>query len=100
MSSTDARFKVIDSCRHSLLKELQHKFAVASTERSSYFRQNSSKQNQRWWHDQSHPSISGRVMTSREHVQHGQYKYRCSAKDCERKPETHEIPCPARSIET
>ncbi|GEM_PF-4135970 len=98
--SADARFEVFDSCRHRLLKELQHEFAVASTEYSPHLRKNGSKQNQSWWNDQSDPRVSSGVVTSSEHVQQGEYKYWRSAEDCTRQPETHEISRPARSVET
>src|SRR6266700_4506083 len=86
--SANASFEVFDSCCHGLLKELQHEFAIASTEDTSHFRENGSKQNQNWWNDQSDPRVSCGVVTSGEHVEQGEHKYRRSAKDCEPKPET------------
>lgn len=97
--SADARFEVFDSCRHGLLKELKHEFSVASTEYPPYLRENGSKQNQSWWHDQSYPRVASRVVTSGEHVEQGEHKYRRTAKDCASQPETHEISRPAGSIE-
>ncbi len=97
--SADARFEVFDSCRHGLLKELQHEFTVASTEYPSYLRENGSKQNQSWWNDQSDPRVSGRVVAASEHVEQGEDKYRRTTKNGESKPHTHEISRPAGSIE-
>ncbi len=97
--SAVARFEAFDPCRRCLLNELQHEFAVASPKCPSHFRKHGSKQNQSWRHGESYPRVSGRVVTPSEHVEQGEHKYRGSAKDSERKPETHEISRPARSIE-
>ena len=97
--SANAHLDVFDSCCHGLLKEIQHEFAVASTEHPSHLRENGSKQNQSWWNDQSDPRVSSRVVTSSEHVEQREHKYWRTAQNGESKPHSHEIPRPARSIE-
>jgi len=64
-----------------MLKEVQHEFAVASTEYPSDLWKNGSKENQSWWYDQSAPRVSCGVVTSSDYVEQGEHKYRRSAED-------------------